>query len=111
LGMFLNAADSQIVYVFLSGGFIGFVLYFIALLRFFLLGKSRLHYRLCTLEPIFVALFWSFMVFSVTHEVFNLSKTGGLFSATMGILLGIASGSPLARASVYYPNQGTKASA
>jgi len=95
LGTFMNAADSQIVYVFLSGGFLGLGLYIVALLRLFALGKTRLHRRFRSLEPVFLALFGSFMGLTVTAEVLNISKTGGLFSATMGMLLGLASAQAL----------------
>ncbi|QFZ14093.1 hypothetical protein [Anabaena sp. YBS01] len=89
-GQLLNAADSQLVYTIVSGGLIGTLLYLNALFKLYMFAKKYTSKSNIKLTPIFVGLFWSFMVFSVSQEVFNLSKTGGLFWISCGLILGIA---------------------
>ncbi|WP_207161553.1 hypothetical protein, partial [Trichormus variabilis] len=81
---------SQLVYTIVSGGLIGTLLYLNALFKLYMFAKKYTSKSNIKLTPIFVGLFWSFMVFSVSQEVFNLSKTGGLFWISCGLILGIA---------------------
>ncbi|MBW4605053.1 MAG: hypothetical protein KME29_37275 [Calothrix sp. FI2-JRJ7] len=88
-GELINAADSQFVYVIVTGGLIGFLLYINALMKLYVFGNDRLFSTSLGLKKTFISLFLSFMVFSISQEVFNLSKTGGLFWIMSGLILGI----------------------
>ncbi|KAM3098418.1 hypothetical protein ACKFKF_17295 [Phormidesmis sp. 146-12] len=87
-GMLLNAADSQLVYVAVSGGLVGGLLYLNALKELYLFFRRKLSQTLLPIAPLMIGLFWSFMTFSITQEVFTLSKTGGLFWMLCGFLSG-----------------------
>lgn len=93
-GKLLNAADSQYVYIMITGGFIGSFLYINALLQLYKLGRKKISQSILPLLPNFLGFFWSFMAFSITQEVFHLSKPGGLFWTMCGLLLGSACSKP-----------------
>ncbi|RUS98510.1 hypothetical protein DSM106972_081390 [Dulcicalothrix desertica PCC 7102] len=88
-GVLMNAADSQFVYVIVTGGLIGFLLYLNALSKLYAFKKHKIPNNFLGLKQTFISLFWSFIVFSISQEVFNLSKTGGLFWIMSGLLLGV----------------------
>lgn len=89
-GMLLNAADSQYVYTIISGGLIGSLFYINAFVQLYKLGSKKTSKSILPLLPTFLGLFWSFMAFSISQEVFHLSKPGGLFWTMCGLLLGSA---------------------
>ncbi len=93
-GEILNAADSQLVATFVAGGLIGSILYLGALLHLYRRARMSLAPISHDLLAVFIALFWAANAFSVTQEVFILSKTGGLFWLTAGLLLGFAESKP-----------------
>lgn len=83
-----NAADSQLLSVYLSGGLLGSMLYFLSMCWIFFKVGTHLFRHCRRLFPVFTSLFLSFMIFSVSQEVFILSKTGGLFWTVLGIIVG-----------------------
>lgn len=89
-GVLINAADSQYVYTIISGGLIGSLLYINAFIRLYKFGLNKISQSSLPLLPIFMGLFWSFIAFSISQEIFHLSKPGGLFWITSGLLLGTA---------------------
>lgn len=88
-GALINAADSQFVYVIVTGGLIGVLLYINSLNKLYTSQNYKITSSYLGIKQTFTSLFWSFMVFSVSQEVFNLSKTGGLFWIISGLLLGV----------------------
>ncbi|MGD1874122.1 MAG: O-antigen ligase family protein [Mastigocoleus sp.] len=89
-GRLLNAADSQYVYTVITGGIIGSFLYINAFVQLYQFGKKKISRSTLPLLPNFLGLFWSFMAFSISQEVFHLSKPGGLFWTMCGLLIGSA---------------------
>ena len=85
IGERANGADSQFIYTIIAGGVIGFIFYIESLFRFYRFALIQMNIQL---KSIFISMFFSFMVFSLTQEVFILSKTGGLFWSVCGILFG-----------------------
>lgn len=89
-GVLLNASDSQFVYIIVSGGLIGSLLYFNCLVQLYMFGKKQTSKSVIPLKFIFIGLIFSFIIFSISQEVFTLSKTGGLFWIMCGLILGTA---------------------
>ena len=93
-GRLLNAADSQYVYTIITGGLIGSLLYINAFIRLYQLGRYKTSNSMLPLFPTFLGLFWSFMAFAISQEVFHISKPGGLFWTMCGLLIGSACSKP-----------------
>lgn len=85
IGELANGADSQLMYTIIAGGVIGFFLYIESLFKFYCFTIKKINDQL---KSIFISMFFSFMIFSFTQEVFILSKTGALFWSICGMLLG-----------------------
>lgn len=89
-GQVMNAADSQIISVVVSSGVLGLILYTSGMVTIYRGLARDIRSTWPEVMPIYLGLFWAFNAFSLTQEVFILSKTGALFWLTLGLLLGIA---------------------